>query len=130
MLARYASLIAALELAAIGATTAQAVAASGLHGVVTRSPITPVCMEGVPCSAPAKNTPLVFFRPGKRVRTRTDGTGRYRVALAPGRWRVRTATVPRIGSGISPHSVRVFAARFRAVDFDIDRHPLGVRNSS
>jgi hypothetical protein len=46
--------------------------------------------------------------------------GRYRVALAPGWWNVGTATVPRIGSGISPHKVRVFAARFRVVNLDID----------
>ncbi len=120
MLAKCVSLIAALELAAFGATPAQAVAPSGLRGLVTRSPITPVCMQGVPCSAPATNTPLVFFRLGKRVRTRTDGTGRYRVSLVPGWWKVSTAAVQRIGSGISPHSVRVFAGRFRVVNFDID----------
>jgi len=80
----------------------------------------PVCREGVPCSAPAKNTPLIFFRQERIVRTRTDGTGRYRVALAPGWWNVRTAGALRIGSGISPSRVRVFAARFRVVNFDID----------
>jgi hypothetical protein len=120
MLAKCASLIAALELAALGATSAHALAPSGLRGLVTRSPIMPVCMEGVPCSAPAKNTPLIFFRPGRSVRTRTDSMGRYRVALAPGWWNVSTASAPRIGSGISPHTVRVFAARFRALNFDID----------
>ena len=110
-----------MELAAIGATpAAQAVVPRGLHGVVTRSPIIPVWHGECPCSAPAKNIPLVFFRPGKRVRTRTNDTDCYRVALAPGWWKVTTATVPRIGSGISPHSVRVFAARFRVVNFDID----------
>jgi hypothetical protein len=44
--------------------------------------------------------------------------------LAPGWWNVSTASAPRIGSGISPHTVRVFAARFRALNFDID---TGVR---
>ena len=77
-------------------------------------------MEGVPCSAPANDTPLVFFRSGRSVKTRTDRVGRYRVALAPGWWKVSTVTVPRIGSGIEPHAVRVFAARFRVVDLDID----------
>ena len=120
MLVRCALLIAALVPAALGATYTHAITPSGLRGVVTRSPITPVCMEGVPCSAPAKNTLLVFFRRERSVRTRTDSVGRYRVALAPGRWSVRTATVPRIGSGIEPHTVRVFAARFRAVNLDID----------
>jgi hypothetical protein len=120
MLAKCALLIAALVPTTLGATSPHAIAPSGLRGIVTRSPITPVCIEGVRCSAPARNTPLKFFQRGKSVRTRTDGVGRYRVALAPGWWEVSTATVPRIGSGIAPHSVRVFAARFRVVNLDID----------
>lgn len=120
MLAKCAALIAALMTAALGATSTHALAPSGLRGVVTRSPIAPVCIEGVPCSAPAKNTPLVFFRREGSVRMWTDSIGRYRVALAPGWWRVRTATAPQIGSGIEPHTVRVFAARFRVVNLDID----------
>jgi len=120
MLAKFASLIAAVEVAALGAPSAQALAPSGLRGVVTRSPITPVCVEGVPCSTVARNTPLLFFRSGSKVRTRTDSTGHYRVALAPGWWNVSTVSVLRTGSGISPHTVRVFAARFHAVNLDID----------
>jgi len=120
MLAKCAVLIAASGLVALGATPAHAVAPSGLRGLVTRSPIMPVCIEGVPCSAPAKNTPLVFFRTGRSVKTRTDGTGHYRVALASGWWNVRTTRPLQIGSGISPSRVRVVAARFRVVNFDID----------
>lgn len=120
MLSKCAVLITVLGLVALGATSAHAIAPSGLRGLVTRSPIVPVCMEGVPCSAPAKNTPLVFFRTGRSVRTRTDGTGHYRVALAPGWWNVRRARPLQIGSGISPSRVRVFAARFRVVNLDID----------
>jgi len=121
MLFKCAVLIAAFELVALGATFANATApTSGLRGLVTRSPIMPVCMEGVPCSGPAKNTPLVFVREGRRVRTRTDGTGHYRVALFPGWWSVKTAGTVRIGSGISPSRIRVLAARFRVVDLAID----------
>jgi hypothetical protein len=106
--------------ASLGATFPHTIAPSGLRGIVTRSPITPVCREGVPCSAPAKNTPLVFVQRGRSVRTRTDSVGRYRVALATGWWKVSTATVPRIGSGIEPPTVRVLGARFRVVNLDID----------
>jgi hypothetical protein len=120
MLAKCALLILALVPAALGAPSTHAITPSGLRGVVTRSPITPVCREGIPCSAPAKNTPLVFSRRGRRVRTQTDSVGHYRVALSTGWWSVRTATVPRIGSGIEPHTVLVFAARFRVVNLDID----------
>ena len=120
MLAKCSVMITTLVSAALCATSTQAGGASGLQGVVTRSPIMPVCMEGVPCSARAKNTPLVFFRPGRSVRTRTDQAGRYRVVLTPGWWSVRTATNPQIGSGIRPHGVRVFANRVRVANFDID----------
>jgi hypothetical protein len=120
MLAKYALLTLALVPAALGVTSTHAIAPSGLRGVVTRSPITPVCRQDTPCSAPAKNTPLVFSKRGRSVTTRTDSVGHYRVALAPGWWSVRTETVPRIGSGIKPHTVRVFAARFRVVNLDID----------
>jgi hypothetical protein len=110
----------ALALAVAGATPAHARAPTGIRGIVMRSPITPVCIQGVPCSAPAKNTRLVFSRFGRSITTRTDTAGRYRVALAPGSWRVTTGRAPRIGAGISPHLVRMFAGRFRIVKFDID----------
>jgi hypothetical protein len=94
---------------------------SGLRGEVLRSPIRPVCVVGEPCSAPAVNAAIVFARLGRRpVTTRTDAHGRYSVVLAPGVWMVRTTAAPRIGTGISPKSVRVYAGRFRLVDFDID----------
>jgi hypothetical protein len=117
---RIALLIAVASVAALGATSAAASSRSGLRGLVIRSPITPVCVEGVPCSAPAKDTTLVFTRGTRVVRTRTDATGHYRIALAPGWWSVRAAGVLRIGRGIEPRLVRVVVARFRLVDFDID----------
>ena len=100
--------------------TAAGTGQSGLRGVVMRSPITPVCQVGVPCSAPAKNTPLIFSRIGHQsVSTRTDGYGHYRVALAPGRWNVRT-TRTGIGSGVRPSVVTVVAGTFRRVNLSID----------
>jgi hypothetical protein len=120
MVAKCAVLIAVLGLMAFGVTSAGATAPSGLRGLVTRSPIMPVCMEGVPCSAPAKNTRLVFFRKRRTVTTRTDSTGHFRVALAPGWWNVKTAGPLRIGSGINPRAIRVFPGRFRVVHLDID----------
>lgn len=103
----------------LGATGAGAGSPSGLRGVVDRSPVTPVCTADDPCSAPAAHTQLAFFRAGARVTTRTDDSGRYRVILAPGRWSVRTKAA-RIGSGISPRTVRVLRNHIRIVDFDID----------
>lgn len=120
MVSRCAGVMLVVVLGVVGTASAHTTATSGLRGHVTRSPITPVCVQGVPCSAPAKNTRLVFFRSGRTRSTRTDERGRYRIALAPGWWNVRTGVAPRIGSGMSPTRVRILAGRFRVVDFDID----------
>ena len=101
-----------------GATAAES---SGLRGVVMRGPVTPVCMVGQPCDEPAANVRLVFLRNGKAVaRVRTGRDGRYRLALAPGVYRVRTAVRPTIGRGIEPQTVRVPRGRYARVDFSID----------
>jgi hypothetical protein len=113
-------LVAMALAAAVFVTDTGATSRSGLRGLVTRSPTLPVCAAGTPCSAPAKNTTLVFSHGRRVVRTRTDATGHYRVTLAPGWWNVRTGTLPRIGRGIVPALVHVLAGKVRAVDFDID----------
>lgn len=95
--------------------------ASGLHGIVTRGPITPVCKVGVPCSAPAVGAVLVFSRAGhSAVRVRTGAGGRYSVRLAPGYYTVRVSPVPRIGSGIRPVHVHVARNVNGRLDFSID----------
>ncbi len=64
--------------------------ASGVRGVVLRGPTQPVCREGEPCEGPARTT-LVFLRNGREAtRVRTGADGRFRVALAPGAYAVRT----------------------------------------
>jgi hypothetical protein len=94
---------------------------SGLRGVVTRGPIMPVCMVDQPCDEPAANVRLVFVRSGTVVaRDRTSETGRYRVALAPGRYAVRLPGKPALGRIVKPQTVRVLRARFSRVDFSID----------
>lgn len=92
---------------------------SGLKGMVTRGPITPVCQVGRPCSAPAKGVVLVFRRSGDERRTRTDSAGRYRIALAPGMWSV-SLTRTGIGYRLTPVAVRVEAGRFRVANLSID----------
>jgi hypothetical protein len=79
---------------------------SGLSGLVTRGPTTPVCRVMEPCTAPYAHATLVFSRAGVAKRVTTDTKGVYRIALAPGRyslrvdgarfgWRPVTTTVPR-----------------------------------
>ena len=94
---------------------------SGLRGLVTRGPIMPVCMVDQPCDEPAANVRLVFLRNGVVVsRVRTNATGRYRVALAPGRYAVRLPGKPVLGRVVKPQTARVLRGRYSRVDFSID----------
>ena len=95
---------------------------SGLYGRVVRSPIQPVCRQGSPCSAPAANVTLVFTPKagGRSKRVKTDGRGRYRIALAPGVYRVALAHRPAIGHGLDPRTATVRTNRFLRVNFSID----------
>ena len=94
---------------------------SGLHGVVTRGPITPVCTVGVPCSAPAIGAVLVFSRAGHATtRVRTGVGGRYSVRLAPGYYTVTVSPLPRIGFGIRPSRVHLARGVDARLDFSID----------
>jgi hypothetical protein len=94
---------------------------SGLHGVVTRSPITPVCTVGVPCSAPAIGAVLVFSRAGRAaVRVRSGVGGSYSVHLGPGYYTVAISRVPQIGFGLRPTRVHVAAGVDGHIDFSVD----------
>jgi len=93
---------------------------SGLRGIVTLSPTRPVCIEGQPCSKPAAGVVLVFRHTGRAavsVKTRADGW--YRVALAPGTYTI-VAPRYRVGSGVTPRTVRVPKGRMARVDLEID----------
>src|SRR5437899_8471356 len=80
---------------------------SGLHGVVTRGPTTPVCRVGKPCSEPAVGAVLVFAHNGTvAARVRAGTGGRYAVSLQPGLYAVRVSPLQRIGD-LQPSRVRV-----------------------
>jgi hypothetical protein len=114
---RIALLAFVLAVAPAGAATVP----SGLRGVVTRGPITPVCVAEQPCDAPAKHTTLLFSRYGSVVgRTTTDTEGRYRVQLPPGLYQVSRTVPSKIGRGLEPGQARVRPGRFVRVDFSID----------
>lgn len=111
-----------LVAATIGALAVTAVApaalppSSGLYGTVMRGPITPVCIAGQPCSAPARDTVLSFTTTaGTTTTTRTRTDGSYRVRLRPAAYRVSVAA-----GRIAPELVRVRRARFIRVNFSID----------
>lgn len=94
---------------------------SGLWGVVRRGPITPVCIENVPCDEPASNVTFVFVRNSRvAARVTTRGDGSYRIALRPGVYSVRTPKKIAIGSGLQPSKVSVPSRRRVRVNFFID----------
>jgi hypothetical protein len=97
-----------------------AVLATGLHGIVSRGPTTPVCKVGTPCSAPAVGAVLVFSRTGTvAVRVRVGRGGRYSVRLRPGFYAVRVSPAQKIG-GLTPRRVHVRAGVDARLDFQID----------
>jgi hypothetical protein len=105
----------------MSALLALAALVSGLHGIVMRGPITPVCQVGKPCSEPAAGTVLVFTRNGSvAARTRTGTDGRYSVRLEPGFYTVRLTQQPRIGRGLEPARARVRRGIDARLDFDLD----------
>ena len=62
----------------VAASGAAATTQSGLRGIVTRGPISPICVAGQPCDAPVPGLTLVFTRGGSQAaRTRTSDTGTY-----------------------------------------------------
>lgn len=112
-----AGLIAALAVAASAASSAPT--RTGLHGYVTRGPVTPVCFEDKPCDEPAAGVVLLFTRSdGRRVRTVTRATGFYRVGLPGGRYTVSAAVDP--PQRFTVRSARVVDGRDGRLDFYID----------
>src|SRR6266567_6677476 len=104
-----------------GAGAQTSVVSSGLHGVVVRGPITPMCVAEEPCTEPAANVTLLFSRNGRIVgRTVTDSAGRYRLRLPAGLYAVRRPGSVTIGRGMEPDHARVYARRFVRVNFSID----------
>jgi hypothetical protein len=114
-------LLAALVMLALAGSTGAATSSSGLRGFVTRSPITPVCVAGKPCTGRAKGVTLIFSRIGRVIgRVITSSTGSYRVTLGPGLYSVKVAGTETLGRRLTPARATVIAGRYRRVDFTID----------
>jgi hypothetical protein len=90
---------------------------SGLFGVVTRGPTTPVCRAGEPCSKPYPHATLVFSSAAVTRRATTDVKGAYRLALPPGRYVLR---VQGAQFGWRPLFVRVPRGRYVRTNVFVD----------
>src|SRR3954447_16717652 len=91
--------------------------ASGLRGTVLVNPSTPTCSPVSPCTHPAAHALLRFWRRGRvAAHTRTDGKGRFRIALRP-----RPSRVPSpAGRLLKPAQVPVTTDGFRRVTLMLD----------
>jgi hypothetical protein len=116
------ALVLLASLALVLAAGAQATVRHGsLAGLVTRGPITPVCVVEQPCDEPAKGVTLLFSRNDRVVgRVVTDGQGRYRLRLPVGLYSVRRPAAASIDRKLEPNHVRVYGGRLSQIDFSID----------
>ena len=106
-------LLALLALVAAGGSGS----GSGLRGTVLISPASPTCQPGTPCTRPAAHAVLSFWRGGKVVaRLRTDGRGRFQIALRARTYRVSATK----GTTLKPSRVTVATSGYRRVTFKID----------
>ena len=105
----------------VAASASATIRRGGLDGVVTRGPITPVCVAEQPCDEPAKNVTLLFSRNDHVAgRVVTDGAGHYRLRLPAGVYTVRRPSTAALDRKLEPNRVRVYAGRLSRVDFSID----------
>jgi hypothetical protein len=107
--------VALIALAQAAAPTAATT--TGVRGVVMRGPIAPVCKAEQPCVAPAKKVVLHFVRQYSSGWTRTDLTGHYLLALAPGSYSLQ---IPSARFGYRPRVVTVRASRVAVLNITID----------
>jgi hypothetical protein len=105
--------------------TAFLLAASGAHGTVLIDPAHPVCAVAEPCSAPDAREQLAFWRGTTRVATTTTASnGTFRVALAPGVYRVTLPHRRSLRATIAPVQIRIPRGRDIRVVFRVD---IGIR---
>ena len=93
---------------------------SGLYGTVKKGPVRPVCSIDQPCDAPAQLT-LVFSENGKVVaRVKSAETGKYRIALAPGFYDVRSTVKVGLTKLPKPHAVHVRGGHWDRINLFFD----------
>ena len=94
---------------------------TGIEGIITIGPIHPgPIREGMPSSAPLANLTLsVANEKGPITSFSTDAEGRFRVALAPGRYTITSGR--KIGMhGCGPFDVDVVVGKMTSVAWQCD----------
>ena len=114
-------LLVACLAAAAGCTSVAPSATTGLTGIVTRGPVTPVCRIDIPCDAPF-SAGFSVEQGGKRVAEfRSDADGHFTVWLEPGTYRVVPASdAPVLGATSQAKVVDVGAVGLTSVHLEFD----------
>jgi len=111
--------------AAVSGGAAAAQSGSGLYGRVVIYPALPVCQVGSPCTRPAGNVLLRFWRSGRQVGSvRTHANGTFRVPLRPGSYAVTTPAAKLKRPGLEPRRATVPQGRYARLNFTLD---VGIR---
>jgi hypothetical protein len=93
---------------------------SGLYGTVRKGPVQPVCQVGVPCDAPAQ-VMLVFSQGGRVIaRVKSSDKGKYRIALDPGFYDVRSTVKIGLTKLPKPHALHVRAGHWDRINLFFD----------
>jgi hypothetical protein len=118
---RRSMLLAVLGFTAACSSPAAPTPSTGLSGVVVRGPITPVCVQNVPCSAPF--SAAFSVEQGGRIvsQFRSDADGRFSVPLAAGAYVVvPAADAPLLAPTTQTRPVTVGANGFTEVRLEFD----------
>jgi hypothetical protein len=93
---------------------------TGLTGVVTRGPVTPVCRVDLPCSAPFVGT-FSVLQGTKVIGTfQSDSEGRFTVMLYPGTYSVVLTDATLLGPFRQSKTVTVVSPGLTTVNLEFD----------
>jgi hypothetical protein len=103
-------------------TTSTAAAGAGVEGTVSASPTCPVERADQPCPARPVQTELRLVRADGSVaaRGRSGTDGRFRIEVAPARYRLEADDPGGAGRGCTPVGVAVEPGRYNHADIDCD----------